>query len=267
MTKKPLVSIIIGAYNCAESLSISIKSILEQKYTNWELIICDDCSTDNTYEVACKYANLYKRITVIRNSENMKLAYTLNQCLSVVSGKYVARMDADDVCLPDRLTKQVQILEKHPEYAVVGGGIIPYNEHSEKKPRIPKEIPQVKDLIKDVPFYHPTIMMRKSVYDDLGGYTVEKRTTKGQDMDLWFRFFAKGYKGYNIQSPVLKYHESLEDYKAKRNYDAAWGMVQTRYIGFKLNHIQLYFYTFIFKPVISVTIPRKIMYKLHNRKI
>ena len=57
MTKKPLVSIIIGAHNCAESLSISIKSILEQKYTNWELIICDDCSTDNTYEVACKYAN------------------------------------------------------------------------------------------------------------------------------------------------------------------------------------------------------------------
>lgn len=267
MSEKPLVSIIMGIYNCAESLAISIKSILEQTYTNWELIICDDCSTDNTYETACKYADLYENITVIRNSENMKLAYTLNQCLSVANGKYVARMDADDICLPDRLRKQVLILETYPEYDVVGGGIIPYDKNSEKRPRIPKEIPQVKELIKDVPFYHPTIMMRRSVYDNLEGYTVEKRTIKGQDMDLWFRFFAKGYKGYNIQEPILKYHESMEDYKKKRNYDAAWGMVQTRYLGFKLNNIPLYLYPCILKPVISVTIPRKIMYRLHNRNV
>lgn len=265
MNKKPLVSVIMGVYNCADVMHKSIESIQAQTYDNWELILCDDCSTDNTFEVAQKYAENDNRIIVIRNEKNSKLPFTLNHCLKHAKGLYVARMDADDLCFPDRFEKQVEILNNHPEYAVVGGTIIPYDENCEKAPRQPKERPEATDLIGDVPFYHPTIMMRKSVYDDLGGYIISKRTIKGQDMDMWFRFYAKGYKGYNIQEPILKYHESISDYKKKRNFSAAWGMVQTRLIGFRLNKIPFIYYPFAFKPLISVMIPRKIMYRLHNK--
>lgn len=266
MNDKPLVSIIMGAYNCEDSLTDCVKSIQNQTYDNWEFIICDDCSTDRTYKVVKSLAAQDSRIVVIQNKENSKLPATLNHCLKVAKGKYVARMDADDICLPDRLAQQVEYLESHSEVAVVGGAIIPFDDISEKRPRVPKEHPKAKDMVKDVPFYHPTIMMRKEVYDQLGGYTEAKRTIKGQDADLWFRFYANGYIGYNLQKPVLKYHESIDDYKKKRNYTAAWGMTQTRFIGFKLNKFPFYLYPLTLKPLVAVAIPRKLMHLLHNRK-
>lgn len=266
MNDKPLVSIIMGAYNCEDSLTDCVKSIQNQTYDNWEFIICDDCSTDRTYKVAKSLATQDSRIVVIQNKENSKLPTTLNHCLKVAKGKYVARMDADDICLPDRLAQQVEYLESHSEVAVVGGAIIPFDDISEKRPRVPKEHPKAKDMVKDVPFYHPTIMMRKEVYDQLGGYTEAKRTIKGQDADLWFRFYANGYIGYNLQKPVLKYHESIDDYKKKRNYTTAWGMTQTRFIGFKLNKFPFYLYLLTLKPLVAVAIPRKLMHLLHNRK-
>lgn len=267
MNEKPLVSIIMGAYNCEDSLRDCVKSIQDQTYENWEFIICDDCSTDQTYIVAESLATKDSRIIVIQNEKNSKLPATLNHCLRVAKGKYVARMDADDISLPNRFDQQVKFLEAHPEIAVVGGAIIPFDDYSEKRPRVPKRNPKPKDMVKDVPFYHPTIMMKKEVYEQLGGYTEAKRTIKGQDADLWFRFYANGYVGYNIQEPVLKYHESIDDYKKKRNYTAAWGMTQTRLIGFRLNKLPLYLYPFVLKPLVAVAMPRKLMHLLHNRKV
>ena len=102
------VSIIMGIYNCQDTLPEAIDSILEQTYTNWELILCDDCSTDNTYSIAEQYKNKYpEKIILIRNSENKKLAFTLNHCLEYATGEYVARMDGDDISAPNRFEKQL----------------------------------------------------------------------------------------------------------------------------------------------------------------
>lgn len=263
--ERPLVSVIIGIYNTEKSLSQSIQSILDQTYTNWELIMCDDCSTDNTYEVAKEFASKYDNIKVIRNEENKRLAYSLNQCLKIAKGEYIARMDADDICVPTRFEKQVAFLSENPEYSVVGSAIIPFDENGERTARVPKENPVVRDMKRGVPFYHPTIMMRKKAYDDLDGYYVSKRTRKGQDLDLWFRFFAKGFKGYNIQEPLLKYHESLEDYKKKRNISYSWGMTKTALHGFKINHFPFYLYPWAFKDVVSAFVPRWIKFR-RNKK-
>lgn len=84
----PRVSIIMGIYNCESTLARSIDSIINQTYTDWELIMCDDCSTDNTLEVAKEYEDKYKNIKVIRNEKNMRLAYSLNQCLKIAQGGY-----------------------------------------------------------------------------------------------------------------------------------------------------------------------------------
>ena len=264
--EKPLVSVIMGIYNTAKTLPNSINSLLEQTYENWELIMCDDCSTDNTYEVAMEFANKYPNIKLIRNEKNMRLAYSLNQCLKVAKGEYVARMDADDVCLPSRFEKQVEFLNTHQEYAVVGSALIPYDENGEREVRKIKEYPAVRDMKRGVTFFHPTIMMRKEVYDALDGYYVSKRTRKGQDLDLWFRFYSHGFKGYNIQEPLLKYHESLEDYKKKRNLSYSWGMTKTSLHGFKINKFPFYLYPWAFKDVISALIPRWLRFK-RNKKV
>ncbi|GBU05936.1 glycosyltransferase EpsE [Faecalimonas umbilicata] len=260
----PIISVIMGTYNCADTVKNAIDSVVAQTFEDWEFIICDDCSTDNTYHVLKEIAEGDKRIKIVRNESNKKLAYTLNHCLEIAKGKYIARMDADDICFPDRLSKQVKFLDQHKEYAVVGGGIIPYDDSGEHKARIGKEIPEVRDMIKDVPFYHPTIMMRKSVYKKLNGYTVSERTIRGQDLDLWFRFFSKGFKGYNLQEPVLKYHQSMSDYK-KIGMKVSINIAKTRLIGFKINRFPIWLYPFAIKPIITELIPKRIMYIYHHR--
>ncbi|MBQ8837144.1 MAG: glycosyltransferase family 2 protein [Clostridia bacterium] len=262
---KPLVSIIVGAYNCADAVGKCIESIIAQTYTNWELIICDDCSRDNTLEVLKKYSQQDERIVVISNPQNMRLAATLNNCLGVAKGEYVARMDTDDVCLPERIEKQVDFLENNPEYAVVGSAAKVFDGEKIVGVRIPKENPDLNNLLRGPMFMHPTIMMRKSCYDQLGGYTVAKRTVRGQDWDLWFRFFAAGFKGYNMQEPLIIYHESSSDYK-KRTLKTATMYTRTAIYGYRLVKAPIFKYYLAFKPIISAIIPTKLMVFYHKKK-
>jgi len=246
----PTVSVIMGIYNCSDTLTDSIQSIINQNYTDWELILCDDCSTDNTYEIAKGFSDKYENIKLLRNSRNMGLAFTLNKCLSVARGKYIARADGDDICLPDRFKIQVEFLNQNHDYQVVGSSAILYDETGDRAIRKAIETPDKYDLVYKVPFIHPTIMMRKEAYDELEGYTVSDRTRRGQDTDLWFRFFAHGFKGYNIQKPLLKYHESLDDY-SKRGFKVRWSGIKTRYIGYKRLGFPKRYYIFLLKPLIA----------------
>lgn len=263
---KPLVSIIVGAYNCAEVVGKCIESIIAQTYTNWELVICDDCSSDNTFAVLNEYSKRDKRIVVIRNSKNLKLAATLNHCLSVSKGEYIARMDTDDVCLVDRLEKQVSFLENHSEYAVVGGAAQVFDGEKIVGVRMPKEHPNKNGVLYGPTFMHPTIMMRKSCYDALGGYSVSSRTIRGQDWDLWFRFFAAGFEGYNLQEPVIIYHESPDDY-SKRTLKTASMYTRTALYGYHLLKTPISKYYLAFKPIVSALVPKKIMMAYHTKKM
>ena len=260
------VSVIMGAYNCASVVGRSIESIMAQSYQDWEFIICDDCSTDETCRVIHEYIDKDSRIKLIHNEKNCRLAYSLNHCLSVATGEYIARMDADDICLPVRLEKQVEFLDHHPEFAVVGGGVILYDEAGDRNQLLNDEVPVVKSMKWGVPFFHPTIMMRKTVYDSLNGYVVSKRTRRGQDYDLWFRFFAAGNKGYNLQEPVLKYHDNLNDYNKKSSLSSAWGTTKTLLKGFRMNRFPFYDYPWAFIPVLKVLVPKSILYHIHKNK-
>ena len=114
------VSVIMGIYNCAETLGEAIDSIVHQTYTDWELIMCDDGSKDNTLEVALQYQEQYPdKIVVLKNEKNLGLNATLNKCLQVARGNYIARMDGDDICSPDRFQKEIDVLEHEPNIAIV----------------------------------------------------------------------------------------------------------------------------------------------------
>ena len=205
------------------------------------------------------------RIKIMQNEVNRKLAFSLNRCLSIATGEYIARMDHDDIALPDRLEKQVKFLEENSEYDVVGGGVILYDNSGNERVIFNEERPTVKKMKLKVPFFHPTIMMRKSAYEKLGGYTVSTRTTRGQDMDLWYRFFNLGLKGYNIQIPLLKYHDDAKDYKKKNSLKLAWQFSKTMFIGYKLNQFPLIMYPYVLIPIIVALIPESIFYWFHKK--
>ena len=254
----------MGVHNNETTIKRCIDSIINQTYENWELIICDDCSSDGTYDVLKDYEKKDDRIVLIKNKKNCKLAKSLNNCLAIAKGTYVARMDADDECLSDRIERQVDFLQENPDFAVVGGAAKIFDGEKIISVRKMKARPDKGDVIYGPVFMHPTIMMRKKAYDKLKGYTVLPRTDRGQDWDLWFRFFKAGFKGYNLQEPVLIYHESKNDFK-KRTMKTAKMYTATALYGYKLLKVPFYKYVFAFKPIISVLVPYKILNKLHNK--
>lgn len=261
----PLVSVIMGVYNGASTLDACINSIIRQSYTSWELIVCDDCSTDETYSKLKEWMKKDERIVVLHNNVNHRLAYSLNECLKECKGKYIARMDVDDESLPNRFETQVEFLEKNKAYDVVGCSRIIFDEKGEKGIRIAPEYPDAKLLVKDTPFAHPTIMMRREAYETLGGYVSNQKTIRAEDLELWFRFYENGYKGYNIQEPLYKYRESLEDYK-KRTIKAGIETAKVFLAGYKKLHFPLYMRVFALKPILAAIIPDFIMEWYHRGK-
>ncbi len=245
----------MGVYNCERTLPSAIDSILTQTFINWELILCDDCSTDTTLNIAQTYgAHFPDKIKVIRNAVNSKLPFTLNHCLEHSSGEYIARMDGDDISLPERLQKQVEFLDANPDFAVVSTAMIPFDENGDRGVRKKDECPDKYSLAANPCFDHATIMMRKTVFDKLGGYTVSRRTERGQDYDLWFRFFAAGFKGYNMQEPLYKVRENATTF-SRRTLRSRLYIVQTMFIGYRLLHYPLKYYVYILKQLVAGLTP------------
>lgn len=116
--KAPEISIIMSVYNGETYLEQAIESVINQTFGEWELIVINDCSTDSTSEILAQFASKDQRIKVFPNEVNLKLPSSLNKAISLCSGKYIARMDADDICLPDRFEKQYRFMEKHKDVSL-----------------------------------------------------------------------------------------------------------------------------------------------------
>lgn len=230
----PLVSIIMATYNCAATLPEALESIAAQTYPQWELVVCDDGSTDSTPATLEDFARTHQgRVTLLRNWTNRRLAYSLNRCLEHVEGIYIARMDGDDISLPFRLERQVEHLESHPEADLVGSWMQRFNESG---PRDVVAVPLAPDrwsMRHGVPFAHATIMARRMVYDALEGYTVSSRTARGQDYDLWFRFFDAGFRGENLKEPLYLVREDLAAIR-RRTFKVRWNSYRTTLMGYRM---------------------------------
>lgn len=205
----------MAVYNGEKYLRTAIDSILNQTYPDFEFIIIDDCSTDNTSSILKNYTDA--RIQVIRNERNLKLPASLNKGLKISKGKYIARMDADDIAMPDRFAKQVKYLEDHSDVAVVGGSFQVFHEYGKDmyiKRAYCDEMLEKYCLIPS-PIGHPTAMLRKSMTVDEGFFYDEKYTS-AQDYDLWLRI-AKKHKINNIPDVVLKYRVHANSISKKRS--------------------------------------------------
>jgi glycosyltransferase EpsE len=260
------VSVIMAAYNCEETIRDSIDSILNQSYKDWELIICDDGSVDRTGEILAEYQKLYPRkIIVIQNNGNFQLPYSLNRCLMHAKGEFIARMDADDRSYEDRLEKQVTFLDEHPEIEVVGTAMTVFNGKDDIGVNYPPKTPGRLIIGPSVPFFHATIMMRKTAYDYLGGYSLKKSAIRCEDVELWLHFFGEGFHGANIQEPLYYVREDFSAVK-RRKLKYAVNASITLFNGYRKYHYPLHQYVYIFKPIVSACIPKKIKCIINQKR-
>ena len=266
LEKQPKVSIIMGIYNCEETLKKSIESVINQTYTNWELIMCDDCSKDNTLKIAKTYENKYPdKIKVIKNEKNLTLGPTLNRCLKLASGKYISRQDGDDISFHKRLEKQVRFLEDNKEYDLVGTSMISFDDNGEHGARKLKKEPEGKDLMYGSTFAHATILIKKEVIDTLEGYSSKAYTKQVEDYNLWFRFFEKGYRGYNLEEPLYYVREDRNAYKRK-SFKRRFNEMRVMIEGCRNLKLPFKYYLMGIKPVIAALIPSKLLMMYHRKK-
>ena len=194
------ISVIMPVYNGEKYLAEAIESILTQTFTDFELIIVNDGSTDSSLETIERYND--RRIKLINNSKNLGITKSLNIALKEAKGKYIARQDADDISLSTRLEEQLKYIETHPEVGVVGTNVYNIQEDgtiSGSSCLDPK--PTLEKLLKDNRIIHGSIMMGKRVIEEVGYYDDAFRIS--QDYELWLRI-SKNYEIRNIKNPLYK---------------------------------------------------------------
>lgn len=199
-----LVSIVLATYNGSSTLPEAVRSIYEQSYKNWELIIIDDCSSDDVHKALDDYAN-DPRIKLYRNEKNIGLARSLNRAMELSTGKYIARMDDDDFSEKERIEKQLDFMSKNPDIDVLGSGatLVDSNLEYIGVKLMPERHEEIKrDIYKYSPLIHPTVMMRRSFVTRHGGYNENMR--RKEDYELWGRTILLA-RFHNLQDPLIKY--------------------------------------------------------------
>lgn len=198
------VSVVMSVFNGEPYLDEAIKSILNQTYTNFEFIIVDDGSTDKSKDIIKSYSD--PRIILIEQT-NAGIAIALNNGIRISKGKYIARMDMDDIALPQRLELQVKFLNNHTDYVLVGTNAIIIDKFGDYvyNSNLPFDWEVIKTKFPDTSFYHSSVMFHSNVFFKVGGYFEEiSRYNCFEDTILWNRMQVHGNMA-NLQEPLIKY--------------------------------------------------------------
>ena len=255
-----LVSVLMSVYNGAPTLEKAAASVLAQTYRNLELILCDDASTDDTWRIMQRIAAQDARVTVFQNKTNRGLGASLNGCLSRAGGEYIARQDADDISDPDRIERTMDfLLSSGAPYAACGvrvfddGGVWSTRQYPQK---ITKHIIAQKN-----PFFHPTMVFRRAVLEDVGGYSETPETRRTEDYDLVMRLAAEGVIGENLPEILYSVYEPKEAY-LRHNAKTRLCEVRVRARGLRAMGSPALDYIYLVKPLIMACVPRGLMRSL-----
>jgi len=202
-----LISIGIPFYNAQDYLDYAIKSVLAQTYNNWELILMDDGSSDNSLAIANSYAKNDHRIRVISDGKNMKLPARLNQLISESNGEFIARMDADDIMHPNRLNEQLEFLKANERYDLVSTGLISIDDNNKVKGyrKVARLYDDFSSIKASYPIVHPSIIARMSWFER-NRYSEE--FPRAEDFELWTRAISNNdFKIAVLPSLLLYYRE------------------------------------------------------------
>lgn len=256
----------MGIYNCADTLAQALDCIVKQTYSNWEVIMCDDCSKDNTIEIAQDYVTSYpEKFVLIKNEKNEGLNFTLNKCLEFASGEYVARMDGDDLCAPDRFEKEVDILDNNPSVAIVSTDMNFFDENGIWGRTHVKKTPVKEDFLKSTPFCHAACMVRKEAYFAVNGYSVSDRLLRVEDYHLWIKMYEKGYKGMNIQEVLYSMRDD-RNAQGRRKFKYRLNEAYVKRYAIKKLGIRKINYVYCLIPVLKGLLPSCVYRMLHRNK-
>ena len=204
MMKKPFVTVLMPVYNGGEYLKTSVRSVLNQTYKDFEFLIINDCSTDNSVKIIESFND--NRIVIHNNEKNLGQTKSLNIGLRLAKGKYVARMDADDMAYPMWLEKLVNYVKEHPAYAAVGTSAVVIDSKGRQKEirRAPISSHEIIFCIFFAPpIYHVSVLLNKDMIIENGGYDEEFKIT--QDYELWSSLIRNGYCLLNIPDILVAY--------------------------------------------------------------
>lgn len=262
----PCISVIMGVYNCPseEMLERAVRSVLEQTFSDFEFIICDDGSDNMTYEWLKKAADRDSRIKLIRNEKNMSLAVSLNRCIEISKGKYIARQDIDDYSYPDRFMSQVNFLEENPGIDGTGCCCDLFDKDGVYSGWDMPPYPEKDDFLFNSPFIHGTMMFRKSVFDKSGKYRPCGKNRKYEDYDLFMRMYEKGIKLANLPE---RYYAFFYD-RGTRRVAASMRIDEffVRLEGFRRLKLFPKGFIYLIKPLIIGIMPHKLLKKLKTGK-
>jgi glycosyltransferase involved in cell wall biosynthesis len=264
--EKVLVSVIMSVYNPDErQLLKAVNSIIEQSFTDWELLIHDDGSDSEYIDLIAELSQLDSRISCYRSEDNQGLAKGLNRCINLAKGRYIARMDCDDISLKERLKAQVEFLDKNPSYCWVGTSAYLLSGSNYWGVRRPNEVPGTKDFLRYSPYIHPTVMFRKEALTDNKGYNTSRLTSRCEDYELFSRLHVQGHQGYNLKELLFAYREDHHSYK-RRTLLSRLREAQVRYKIFKdMGLLTVFSVPYVIRPILGILI--SVFKILHIRMI
>jgi glycosyltransferase involved in cell wall biosynthesis len=233
--KNPLVTIYMPVFNATPYLSQAIESILNQSFSNFEFIIVDDASTDDSWKIIKSYAKKDSRIVTIKNQINLGVSLTSNIAISKARGKFLARMDADDISFTNRIEKQIKFLNKHSKVVAVGGQCVVIDENNNiiGNKNFPYQDKKLKDMIFwAVPIQQPSMMINlKKLPKNFIWYTPNQ--SSAEEINLMFRFILYGQIA-NLEDNLLFYRH-LDNSLSHKNPKATFKLtLKSRFNALKL---------------------------------
>lgn len=241
LSTSPKITVLLPVYNCELYIKTAVESILNQTFTNFELLIIDDASTDATVSILKKFDD--PRIQLIEKPLNSGYTNSLNYGLKIAKGQYIARMDADDISYPERFARQIDYLDNHPDVVVCGTTYKIVD--NDKKIILPQDHEAIKiGLLWGNCVSHPSVMIRKKIVDD---FSIRYDTSKepAEDYDMWVRLLSIG-KLHNLKEILLEYRVYGNQVSRKRaeeqkKNDIAAKLLLLQYLDIKWNDLELEF--------------------------
>ena len=216
--------------------------------------------------LARKLAAQDSRIRVYYHQKNLGLNHALNTCLKNTRGEFFARMDGDDVCNPDRLAKLIAFLDSNPDISVVSSWMTTFDSDGEWGLVRTKPLPTKNDFLVGSPFCHAPCMMRTDMLRELGGYGVEPFIRRCEDLDLWFRLYAAGHKGANIQEALYSMRDDRNARK-RRTLKSRINEARVRLSGLRMLNMSLVHQLYALRPILVGLLPGPVYDLLHRWKL
>lgn len=264
-----MISIIMGIYNCSSTLVEALDSIVNQTYTDWELIMCDDGSSDRTYEIAREYIENHPayRMKLLKHELNMGLNQTLNDCLKEATGEYIGRMDADDISLPIRFEKEIAEFEKDPNLSVVSCPMIYFDENGDwGVGKCSNTYPKKSNLVFGTIHAHAPCLVKAEALRAVNGYSVGKRLLRVEDWHLWIKIYASGRYGKNLSQPLYKMRDDQLASK-RRKFKFRLNEAYVSRLAVKEFGLSKWKYLYSLRFIIVGLLPMPLYKYLHRKKL